>query len=624
MRVVVAICVYSTMETKPEETRMMELVPKVPFPTLVMWNFLEDRSQPDSWTCRNCGQRDVKKARSNGNLLKHCANTSCFGFTYRGWSDDKCQKDMQPIFKAYHLAMATERDGQGFFKRQVSPKARQIKQWIDLIVKCNMPLSACENPTMRMHTKTPGMSRKTLRKYIIKLADILGLIIQDCIGPGNCIADAWSCAGIHYLAIYHQWPSRNNEGKVTVNKALLSCAPFISETSFDAKNQAKSILATYELYGDPEELIVCMTMDNTNTNPATARFVACPMIAAKCHLLNLASREWLEDAFNGQLMNYLQVIHAIMLRASTLKGRGKLKEFSPYIPEVQNKTRWTGYQDMARKYDKMHGALDKTGDYNNIKDDDVEEIEVQGVDDPEEGKTMKVKPVLLSGRSLQTFRNDMLPALLCLRHWFKIIQSELLTMKDARKAFDMARMNDKLKGHSPRFEARLLPSHDLIKWPDFENGIHKIQSGLSEDLTEDEKRSCECLLKNRWRHIYKDDGDKEQEDQPHGPYSPTKFFKDLREERAPAGNCIVSQYITDLSWISPTTVIVERLFSKNRNVLTFNRRRSLPRVFEAIVFLKENIDYWDEKLVQEMVSGRWDDRLKTEYSSDSDEEEEDL
>lgn len=76
--------------------------------------------------------------------------------------------------------------------------------------------------------------------------------------------------------------------------------------------------------------------------------------------------------------------------------------------------------------------------------------------------------------------------------------------------------------------------------------------------------------------------------------------------------------MTDLGWIKPTTVVVERLFSKCRHVLSYERKRLLPRSFEAIIFLKENETYWSSKLVQEMVAGLWDARLGTTYYSNSD------
>ena len=96
----------------------------------------------------------------------------------------------------------------------------------------------------------------------------------------------------------------------------------------------------------------------------------------------------------------------------------------------------------------------------------------------------------------------------------------------------------------------------------------------------------------------------------------------LNKEKSTPQEPLQSVYVTDLSWINPTTVLVEQLFSKCRHVLTFSRRRMLPqRLFQSIVFLKENSEYWNESVIQQMVAGEWGDRLGGEYDTD---EEEDL
>ena len=320
------------------------------------------------------------------------------------------------------------------------------------------------------------------------------------------------------------------------------------------------------------------------------------------------------------------IIHAIMKRALTLKARGWLKEFTPLVPQVQNKTRWTGYHEMAIKYNKMHAHLEKTGDYDgNDLDDDAEEIDVQDVDRQEEDgpAKKKVAPNLLSGSTLTRFKEHMLPALNELRKWFVAIQHNELTLEKAREAFDHICNSPLLKGHSPEFESRLQRDHKLVVCPEFENGVEKIALGNSEELTPTEKAACQCLLKTNWPNLYKESTNSSDDDAQHNPSSPTKFLKSLSSARKPAGGVMRSQYITNVEWISPTTVPVERLFSKNWHVLSFNRRRLLPRAFESIVYLKENMDYWDAALIQQMVAGKWNERLKEDYKSDSEEDEDD-
>eukprot|EP00977_Amphora_coffeiformis_P019182 scaffold7007_cov146-Amphora_coffeaeformis.AAC.2 len=341
------------------------------------------------------------------------------------------------------------------------------------------------------------------------------------------------------------------------------------------------------------------------------------MIGAYCHRLNLASRRWLAQSFDGALMKNLQVINAVMVRASTLKGRGKLKEYTSFIPSIQNKTRWVGYPNMAIKYHKMHTALQESGLYDSadVEDDEGEDVEVQ-----ENGvtKTVKIRPVLLTGSTLDTFKDDMLPAMEKLKMFFKVIQKDDLDLPGARKCFHMAKNHPLLKGHSTEYEERLLPTHRLVVAPNFESGVCKIIEGETEDMTPNEKKACESLLKSNWKALYKKQAPEEQEEAQdedrHGQYSPSKFFHNPKKRKKISGNVVESRFISNLSWLSPTTVMVERLFSKNRHVLTFARRRMLPRVFEAIIFLKENEHLWDTQL--DMMAGLWDNRLKEEYDEE--------
>jgi len=550
--------------------------PKVPFPTLCDWIFVQPDANQDSWTCTLCNTESIKKSNAPGNLIKHCASHKCVGFTMRGATHPRVHQDLQPLYKRYAEWKATRTLTNTLgFRLEVSPFAKRLRAWIDIVVKCNMPLSVCENEIMRMHVSVEGMSRKTLRKYIIMLADIVGLVIQDKIGPGCCLADAWSCGGVHYLAIYHQWPYRGNDDQIKVKRALLSCAPYVNETSFHANSQARTIKATYDMYGSTDDLLVCVSLDNTNTNPATAKILGVPMVGAMCHRLNLASCCWLNEAFDGKLINNLEVIHAVMKRASTLKARGRLKEFTPLVPQVQNKTRWTGYHEMAIKYNKKHSHLGKTGDYDgNDLDDDTEEIEVQDIyrRDSDEPAKKKVAPNLLSSSTFSNFKEHMLPALNELRKWFVAIQHNDLTLEKGREVFDYICNSPLLKGHSPEFESRLQRDHKLVICPKFENGVEKIAWGKSEELTQTEKLACRCLVKTNWPNLYKELANSSDNDSQQAPSSPTKFLKSLSSGRKPAGGVMRSQYITNIEWISLTTVPVECLFSKNRHVLSFNRR----------------------------------------------------
>ena len=63
-----------------------------------------------------------------------------------------------------------------------------------------------------------------------------------------------------------------------------------------------------------------------------------------------------------------------------------------------------------------------------------------------------------------------------------------------------------------------------------------------------------------------------------------------------------SRNYIDVSFISPTSNVVERLFSLAKLVFSNVRRSLLPRNLEMILFLKTNRDLWDLELVAKVVN----------------------
>ena len=87
------------MEEPTEDT---VLAPQVSFAELVVWNFVRTtvKGPDERYKCLNCGTIDIKKSGSNGNLIKHCSNNSCFGFKYVGAMDPRSLIQLQPMYKA--------------------------------------------------------------------------------------------------------------------------------------------------------------------------------------------------------------------------------------------------------------------------------------------------------------------------------------------------------------------------------------------------------------------------------------------------------------------------------------------------------------------------------------------
>jgi hypothetical protein len=98
---------------------------------------------------------------------------------------------------------------------------------------------------------------------------------------------------------------------------------------------------------------------------------------------------------------------------------------------------------------------------------------------------------------------------------------------------------------------RLKKNNSLVFSPDFENGIAKIISGSEQTLTDGEKEATSIFLTEE----KEDENSAEDED---------FAFKMLEKERK--NNEVKSAYL-DVTWIPPTSNVVERLFSASRQVL---------------------------------------------------------
>lgn len=248
----------------------------------------------------------------------------------------------------------------------------------------------------------------------------------------------------------------------------------------------------------------------------------------------------------------------------------------------------------------MHDALVATGNHAGLTDDHEVEIDANN-----KNEKKKVVPNILTSASLTQFHSKYMPCLMSLQKYFVAIQSDDVTLADART------------GVSKQFQKRLKPTHELVKCPNFESGINKLMLGQSEELMDAERASCQCFLKSNWPHLHPPNDDQAAPGWQTAVVDlPGKFLQELKQRNATAsGNkqnheeMAASACMEDLSWICPTTVKVEQLFSKCSKVMTADRRKMSPHIFEAIVFLKENSSWWNATTVQHMLVGKWKEQL---------------
>ena len=176
-------------------------------------------------------------------------------------------------------------------------------------------------------------------------------------------------------------------------------------------------------------------------------------------------------------------------------------------------------------------------------------------------------------------------------------------MKSCRADLD-ALMNECNVGHNDNRSCwynRKLPGTYIerrsskLPAPDFVEGIIKIQEGKIMELTQDEKDAC---LRVQNQPQIQDATEENEQGESETPSFASRFRDRMKKRKA--GELERSQHspYQNVDYICGSAAEVERLWSLCRYILTNQRSRMTPNLFEVLVFLKVNHDYWDARSVQ--------------------------
>ena len=137
------------------------------------------------------------------------------------------------------------------------------------------------------------------------------------------------------------------------------------------------------------------------------------------------------------------------------------------------------------------------------------------------------------------------------------------------------------------------------------------------ELTQDEKDAC-IRIQNQPQIQ-----DASEENEQGETASFASRFRDRMKKRK-AGELERSQYspYQNVDYICGSAAEVERLWSLCKYILTNTRSRMTPNLFEALIFLKVNYDYWDAAAVQvaytDALKGSQSDKIVAMVSQDDD------
>ncbi|GMF10700.1 unnamed protein product [Phytophthora lilii] len=191
---------------------------------------------------------------------------------------------------------------------------------------------------------------------------------------------------------------------------------------------------------------------------------------------------------------------------------------------------------------------------------------------------------ILPSRTTHRQLEELLSKLRCVESVSKMLQSDGLTLLDARDLFDG------LLEVRPSMGKYLAPDADIIHAQAFEAAVVKVLAGKTDELT---AREIAVLEPFRQPEAAATSASAAP------PPDANGFARRILKHRNLSAEPVRYKL---LSAIPPTSNVVERLFSVARAVLRLERHRMSPLTLEMILFLRINANFWNVGTVDSWLS----------------------
>lgn len=391
------------------------------------------------------------------------------------------------------------------------------------------------------------------------------------------IFDGWSCDGEHYIGIFGTWV--NISGGVV--ERLLSCgvqdipddddAEDFGFTAADIGDYFHDVLVTR--YKKSWEVIEFVCGDNASVNRLLATLIEqelektnisrnVPLIGCVNHKLNLGVQSlYAEDTDYYEVVNKVQ---ALMVNLSTIKNRPKLATKTSLSPLKRNETRWGSVFVMLKRYVDLQPIL----------------------------PTCPFCPETKL-KFLTTHETYLVTALLEIL--YKCERASIfLQTNDAHKVNLLSArvLFDQLITDIPELEHYLAADADIVHCPAFENAVVKLQRGQA--LSAADKIQL-AIFKQPLIIAEETAGENLTFEQ--------GLLRSVEATKRAAARGSLAEFRSTFH-VSPTSNIVERLFSRAGLIMRPNRRQMDPSTLEMLLMLRLNKDMWGEKTVQDIIDNK--------------------
>lgn len=471
-------------------------------------------------------------------------------------------------------------------------KEQAMYGYLRLIIMKSLPLSYVTDSVVRSFSK---FDVKFGVKYTKAVISKLTMLVERRIArlmnqtQGSILHDGWSHNGMHYFGVFASFmrkvPIVRNGVECDVEElclVLISVSPLSKEVvdgnvsedeaeRFDADAHLRHLKEIFAFYDqDVYNWVLCSIADNAPVNKRLASLLGVPHVGCMSHKLNLEVKKMVKN--DKDLATTVESIHETMSNCRRrLTNRAMIRNLTELSPLIPNETRWSGMYQMLKRFVRIHDELLKVAD----KDGATVTIDRSSAF---ETRAKKFSEML---SQIDTVTLELQKRGVLLSHCRYAVDLLLDAVNDGRTDS----LSDLHGCHLGK--TYVATDSEIVTDPHFESGVIKIQNQNESALSDFEKDAC-------WRLRAPSISSR-------GASSSTRAT--IAEKLAKGKRrCLEfeSSY-RNCSFIIGSVAEVERLWSIAKYILTENRGAMTPEVFESLIFLKVNSEFWDLTTVSEAI-----------------------
>ena len=400
-----------------------------------------------------------------------------------------------------------------------------------------------EKEFTRKYSSLESITVSTLQKYIAKLTQLVETEIKLSLPTKfGIVFDGWTNNYTHYVGLFAIYQTSSG----TVKSPLLAISPLLNEEDRSARSHKEFIEYALSIYERNLRSVAFVVCDNENLNRNLASDFLCkPMIGCASHRLDLAVK-----LFNKPNEPLMTKINNLMKKLLTTKQSAKLRAKTELRPVLRCVTRWSSDFKMLDRFLELQEFID-------FSDSDLLDF----IPSPKE---------LMLLKSLHSQLND-------------INSVSMRLQEDAANLLKVRLWFDSLVETFPVMATYLSTNASIVENADFESAIVLVLQNRVFELTPHQTSMLSSL---------KASIEIECEEAVEKSFADRKLAEKMAK----------SDTFGDLSWVPPTSNMVERLFSRAKLIVPAERSRTTPVHLEENCFLLFNADLWDLSSVCKIVT----------------------